>query len=105
MSRRGRKPRSINAADNRAAWLFISPWVIGFLLFTLYPLVYTGYLSFTDYDVINDPHFIGGQKYTHLIHDDKGMLALKKTSLFAGVSVPTQIVLSLLLALLVHRAG
>ncbi|MFL6132651.1 MAG: sugar ABC transporter permease, partial [Nocardioidaceae bacterium] len=66
MSRRGRKTRSLAATDTRAAWLFISPWVVGFLLFTLYPLIYTGYLSFTDYDVINDPHFIGGQNYSDL---------------------------------------
>lgn len=105
MSRRARKPRSLAAADTRAAWLFISPWVIGFLLFTLYPLIYTGYLSFTDYDVINDPHFIGGQNYTDLIHDDKVMLALKNTFVFAVMSVPTKIVLSLLLALLLNRAG
>lgn len=105
MSRRERKARSLDAVDTRAAWLFISPWVVGFLLFTLYPLIYTGYLSFTDYDVINDPHFVGGQNYSDLIHDDKVMLALKNTFVFAVMSVPTKIVLSLLLALLLNKAG
>jgi multiple sugar transport system permease protein len=105
VSRRARKPRSLDATDTRAAWLFISPWVIGFLLFTLYPLIYTGYLSFTDYDVINDPHFVGGQNYSDLIHDDKVMLALKNTFVFTVMSVPTKIVLSLLLALLLNKAG
>jgi len=103
--RRVRGRRSVDAGDTRAAWLFISPWVIGFLLFTLYPLVYSGYLSFTDYDVINDPHFIGAENYTNLVHDDKVMLALRNTFVFTILSVPTKIVLSLLLALLLNRAG
>jgi multiple sugar transport system permease protein len=103
--RRVRGRRSIDAGDTRAAWLFISPWVIGFLLFTLYPLVYSGYLSFTDYDVINDPHFIGGENYANLLQDDKVMLALRNTFVFTILSVPTKIVLSLFLALLLNRAG
>ena len=45
--------------DTRAGWLFITPWVIGFLVFMAYPLLYTVYLSLTDYDVINDPSFVG----------------------------------------------
>jgi multiple sugar transport system permease protein len=105
MSRRGRAPRSQAAVDTRAAWLFISPWVIGFLLFTLYPLIYTGYLSFTDYDVINDPNFVGTQNYRDLVSDDKVMLALRNTFVFTVMSVPTKIVLSLLLALLLNKAG
>jgi len=103
--RRVRRGRSVDAGDTRAAWLFISPWVIGFLLFTLYPLVYSGYLSFTDYDVINDPHFIGAENYTNLVQDDKVMLALRNTFVFTIMSVPTKIVLSLFLALLLNRAG
>jgi multiple sugar transport system permease protein len=101
----GRGRGSLGRRDTRAALLFISPWIIGFLVFTAWPVLYTGYLSFTDYDVINDPHFIGGQNYSDLIHDDKVMLALKNTFVFAVMSVPTKIVLSLLLALLLNRAG
>ena len=101
MSRR----RSAKAGDTRAAWLFISPWVVGFLVFTLYPLLYTGYLSLTDYDVINDPNFIGLDNYRALVHDDKVMLALRNTLVFTVMSVPVKIVLSFLLALLLNKAG
>jgi multiple sugar transport system permease protein len=99
------RTRSARASDTRAAWLFISPWVIGFLLFTLYPLIYSGYLSLTDYDVINDPHFVGVENYTALVSDDKVLLALRNTLLFTVMSVPVKIVLSFLLAVLLNKAG
>ncbi len=102
MSSRTRTGRAI---ENRAALLFISPWLIGFLVFTLYPLIYTGYLSLTDYDVINDPSFVGLENYRHLVEDPKVRLALTNTFVFAVLSVPTQLVLSFLLALLLNRAG
>lgn len=101
----GRVITSQRAVDTRAAWLFISPWVIGFLVFTLYPLLYTGYLSLTDYDVINDPSFVGLDNYRELIADPKVKLALQNTFIFAILSVPTQLVLAFLLALLLNRAG
>ena len=87
-------------SETRAAWLFISPWLVGFLLWTLYPVVYTAYLSLTDYDVINDPSFVGLQNFQDLVHDPKVALALRNTFVFAVMSVPAKLVLSLALALL-----
>src|SRR4051794_20290724 len=63
--------------ERRAALLFISPWIVGFLVFTAYPLIYTGYLSLTDYDVINDPNFVGLDNFRQLLQDPKVALALK----------------------------
>jgi multiple sugar transport system permease protein len=99
------RTRSARSGDTRAALLFISPWVVGFLLFTLYPLIYTGYLSLTDYDVINDPHFVGVENYTALAGDDKVLLSMKNTAVFTLLSVPTKIAVSFALALLLNRAG
>jgi multiple sugar transport system permease protein len=89
----------------RAALLFISPWIIGFLVFTAYPVIYTGYLSFTDYDVINDPSFVGFDNFKELLQDPKIALALKNTFIFAALSVPAQLLVSLALALLLNWAG
>ncbi len=100
-----RRRSAVRAGDTRAAWLFISPWVVGFLIFTLYPLIYTGYLSLTDYDVINDPSFVGLDNFRALVSDDKVMLALRNTAVFALMSVPVKIVLSFFLALLLNKAG
>ena len=97
--------RTAQATDTRAAWLFISPWVIGFLVFTLYPVIYTGYLSLTDYDVINDPHFVGLANYREMVEDPKVLLALKNTAFFTVLSVPLQALFSLSLAMLLLRAG
>jgi multiple sugar transport system permease protein len=91
--------------ERRAALWFISPWIIGFLLFTAYPVVYTGYLSFTDYDVINDPSFVGTANFERLLEDPKVALALKNTFIFAVMSVPAQLLVSLGLALLLNWAG
>ena len=100
-----RKRRSARAADRRAALLFLSPWLVGFVLFMLYPLVYTVYLSFTDYDVINDPSFVGMENYRWMFEDEKVRLALRNTAVFALMSVPAQLLVSLGLALLLQRAG
>ncbi|MFH5821557.1 carbohydrate ABC transporter permease [Georgenia sp. AZ-5] len=105
-ARRARRPRTISERrDLRAALLFISPWIIGFLVFTAWPVLYSGYLSFTDYDVINDPSFIGLENYQRLLEDDKIRLSLWNTFVYAAIQVPLQVVISLALALLLNQAG
>jgi multiple sugar transport system permease protein len=93
------------ARERRAALLFISPWIVGFLVFTAYPLLYTGYLSLTDYDVINDPSFVGFDNFRQLLQDPKIALALKNTFVFAVMTVPAHLVVALVLALLLNWAG
>jgi len=97
--------RAADRRDTRSALWFISPWIVGFLVFTAYPLVYTGYLALTDYDVINDPTFVGTDNFERLLEDPKVALALKNTFVFAVMSVPAQLVVSLGLALLLNWAG
>ena len=92
-------------SETRAAWLFISPWVVGFLVFTAYPVLYTAYLSLTDYDVINDPHFVGLDNFRTLMGDPKVALALRNTAVFVVMSVPTHLLVALFLALLLNWAG
>lgn len=89
----------------RAALLFISPWILGMLVFTAWPIFYSGYLSLTDYDVINDPTFIGLDNYAQMLQDPKVSLALWNTFVYTVVSVPLQVLISLALALLLLRVG
>ena len=96
---------SRRTSERRAALLFISPWLVGFAVFMLYPVVYTAYLSLTDYDVFSNPSFIGLDNYRELVSDDKVTLALRNTFVFAAMSVPARILVSLGLALLLLRAG
>ncbi|MFL0412047.1 carbohydrate ABC transporter permease [Microbacterium paludicola] len=91
--------------ENRAAVLFLAPWLIGFAVFTAWPLIYSAYLSLTDYDVINDPSFVGFDNYADLFADPKISLALTNTLFFTVVQVPLYVAVSLALALLLARAG
>jgi len=97
-----RRARRRNAAS---AFLFLSPWLIGFAVFTAWPILYSAYLSLTDYDVINDPRFIGFENYAQLFEDPKIALAIGNTLLFSALQVPAYVIVSLLLALLLDRAG
>ncbi|WP_067250735.1 carbohydrate ABC transporter permease, partial [Microbacterium resistens] len=84
---------------------FLSPWLVGFAVFTAWPLLYSAYLSLTDYDVINDPSFVGFDNYAQLFADPKVGLALGNTLLFTVLQVPLHALLALLLALLLNQAG
>ncbi len=96
--------RSRNRRQRRNALLFISPWILGFLIFTLWPILYSGYLSLTDYDVLNDPSFIGLANYRELAEDPRVMLSLRNTLYYAALSVPLHVGIALLLAMLLMRA-
>lgn len=63
----------------RTGLLFISPWIIGFLVFTLYPVVASFYYSLTNDNMISTPQFIGFQNYTALFQDQYFRIALGNT--------------------------
>jgi multiple sugar transport system permease protein len=98
------RPRR-NRGEIRAAYAFLSPWIIGFVVFTALPMVISLYLSFTDYDQINAPDYVGTANYRQLIHDPKVALALRNTLLYAVMYVPTAMAVALGLALVLHRVG
>jgi len=91
--------------EGRNGLLFIAPWLLGFLVFTLWPLLYSLYLSLTDYDVINAPTFVGLDNYHQLVHDPKVLLALRNTFWFVVVQVPLHVIVALAFAMLLARAG
>jgi multiple sugar transport system permease protein len=91
--------------DTRAALLFISPWILGFLIFTAWPVIYSAYLSLTDYDVINSPNFIGLDNYRELLVDPKIAASLWNTFFYTVIQVPLYVIVSLAFALLLNRAG
>jgi multiple sugar transport system permease protein len=102
---RARSRRRARRRHTRSALLFLSPWLIGFAVFTAWPLIYSVYLSLTDYDVINDPNFVGWDNYVQLFHDPKIALALGNTLFFTVIQVPLHVLVALALALLLARAG
>ncbi|WP_412969048.1 carbohydrate ABC transporter permease [Fredinandcohnia sp. 179-A 10B2 NHS] len=84
-------------------YLFVSPMVVGFLLVMLFPLVYSIYISFTDWQLLGDPNFIGTENYERMVNDPEFWVVLKNTLIFSAGLVPINIVLALFLALLLQR--
>ncbi len=82
--------------------MFISPWIVGFSVFMLIPLVLSLYFSFTDYSILNSPAYIGTQNYSDLVYDDVFWVSLRNTFLFALVFLPLGTILALSLALLLN---
>mgnify|MGYP001434136715 CR=1 FL=1 len=85
--------------------LFASPAIIGFLLFTLGPMIYSFYVSFTDFSGTNVPSFIGLDNYERMFSgkDQYFYKSLGVTIYFVVLSVPTAIIYSFLIALLLNR--
>ena len=89
---------------NLIGYAFISPWIIGFLVFAAYPFVTSIYLSFTRYNIVTPPVWVGGQNYRMLFNDDPQFRkALWVTFRYALVSVPLGIVGGVSLALLLNQ--
>ena len=84
--------------------LFISPWIAGFLIFTVYPIGASFFYSFTDYTVLNPRfNFVGGENYQDLFTTDPNFWrSVFNTVYFAGVSVPLNLVLGISLALILN---
>jgi multiple sugar transport system permease protein len=80
------------------------PAVLGFVLFNLGPMLASGYLSLTRYDVVSPPQFIGIDNYLYLMTQDPAFWpSVKVTLVYAAVSVPLGLALSLAIALLLNR--
>ena len=84
-------------------YLFISPWLIGFLSFALFPFLASIALSFTSYDIISIPKWVGFANYQELfLHDARFWLSLRHTLYYAVVAVPLGLTTGLALALLLN---
>lgn len=83
-------------------YLFISPWLIGFLLFTFGPILASLFLSFTKYDLMNPPKWVGLGNFRELMNDPLFRRSLINTLYYTVVVVPCGMVFSLSLALLLN---
>jgi multiple sugar transport system permease protein len=100
------------AAKRRAAWrrrgivlAFMSPWIVGFTVFFGYPLVMSAYLSFTHYDLLSSPRWVGLANYRFLFTKDQTVWpAVKNTLWFIAIAVPLQVLFALGIAIMLSRA-
>jgi multiple sugar transport system permease protein len=83
-------------------YLFISPWILGFFLFTLFPISFAFYIGFTDWNSFTEPKFIGFDNYINLFKDPNFLNSLKVTVLYAIFAIPLGIISSLTIACIVN---
>jgi multiple sugar transport system permease protein len=96
--------RTLSLARREALWAyaFIAPWTIGFLIFTIGPMLASLFFSFTDYNIVDSPRWIGITNYVNLFHDDLFWHALGVTFKFAVIALPLGLVFSYLIAVLLN---
>jgi len=100
-----KKPKANYGKQTFTGYLFASPWIIGFLIFGLYPIGISFYYSLCQYDVLRIPQFIGLRNYEQLLFSDNYFwLSIWNTLFYTALRVPLCIAGSLLLAVLVNNA-
>src|SRR5215813_13881017 len=83
--------------------LFVSPWLVGLLAFTAYPILASFYYSFTLYDVISEPQWVGLQNYAFLLtQDPETPIVLYNTIYMVVLGLPTSLIVAFLVAALLN---
>lgn len=83
--------------------LFISPWIIGFLAFILYPMAYSLYISFTEHHIRAPSEWIGLTNYANMLHDERLWKALQNTVYMVVIAVPLTTACAFLCAVLLNQ--
>jgi multiple sugar transport system permease protein len=104
--------RDRRRAKRRAAWRrrglvlgLMSPWIVGFSVFFAYPLVMSAYLSFTHYDLLSSPRWVGFDNFRYLVEQDQLVWpAVRNTLWLMAVFVPAQVLFAFGLAFMLTRA-
>ena len=83
--------------------LFISPWVVGFVAFLLYPRIYTLRISFTESSGFGEPVWTGLENYRRLFEDDMFWTSLYNTFYYTALAVPIGVVVAMIIALSMNQ--
>ena len=93
-----------NKLDNIMGYVFISPWLLGFVIVTLMPMALSFYYSFTYYDLLSPPVFAGLNNYKDLLFEDQRFyVSFKVTLYFVLIVVPLRLAVSLGIAVLLNK--
>ena len=98
--------RRLGMRTQEAIWFYVlaAPWILGFLVFTLYPMLSSMYLSFTNWDLLSPAQYVGTENYRQLFFEDAVFRkSLLNTLYFAGLSVPLSMLVSLWLANMLNQ--
>ena len=92
--------------EKRNLWIglaFISPWIVGFLAFTVFPVCASIFFSFCDYDVLTKPVWVGTLNYRDMVTDSVFWKSLYNTLYYAFFSLPLGLVMALIIAVLLNQ--
>jgi pectin-derived oligosaccharide transport system permease protein len=98
---RGKRPT--RRKDNLTALVFLAPWLAGLLVVTIGPMVASLVLSLTDYDLLRPPEWAGFDNFVRMMGDERLHNSLRVTFVYVFVSVPLQLTIALLLAVVLDR--
>ena len=86
-----------------AGYFTILPWILGFLIFVAGPILFSFYLSFSEYDILKPPKLIGLDNYRDMAEDRLFWQSLRVTTIYAAGAVPLAVVVGYLLALMLNQ--
>jgi multiple sugar transport system permease protein len=96
--------------DNLSSYAFLAPWLLGFFVLTLYPMLYSLYLSFTQYNILQPPKWIGMRNFFVMFagneefpRDDRFLNSLFVTFRFVFIGVPLKLIFALAVAMLMNQ--
>jgi multiple sugar transport system permease protein len=98
-----RRSLTLTQRRNITGYIFIAPFILGFIFWFLIPAIVAGYLTFQKWDLISPPKYVGLDNITHLFNDPLLIQSLKATFVFTFLSVPLSLFLSFFLATLINR--
>lgn len=90
-------------AEWRDGWLFATPFLIGFVVFWVGPMLYSLFLVTQDWDMLSTPQFVGLQNITNALKDPLVSKSLYNTAYYTFIGVPLQLMIALLLALALNQ--
>jgi multiple sugar transport system permease protein len=105
-----KKARDKAIRENLSSYAFLIPWLLGFFILTLYPMIYSLYLSFTQFNILQPPKWIGLRNYFVMFvgndqfpRDERFLNSLIVTFRFVFISVPLKLAFALAVAMLMNR--
>lgn len=87
---------------NKIGLVYILPWLIGMVFLTLYPFANALVISFTDYNLVRTPNFIGLANYTKLLRDETFLKTITATLKYTVITVPLQLAFALFIAYILN---
>ncbi len=98
-----RRPSGVVVREWVEGWLFFSPWLLGFVAFVAFPMAYSVYLVFLDWNLLSPPEWVGLGNLARLVEDELFWVSLYDTAYYTFLGVPLQILVALLLALALNQ--